>query len=81
MVQGRFGWDFINSPDRLTAPLIKENGEFGEPWDEALDLVAKPWRNQIQHGPDSIAVVSSARGTMRRIPGAKFTPRRLGTNN
>ena len=40
-VKGRFGYDFIYSPERLTMPLIKENGEFREAsWDEALDLVA-----------------------------------------
>ena len=42
-VKGRFGYDFIHSPERLTTPLIKENGEFREAsWDEALDLVAEP---------------------------------------
>ena len=40
-VKGRFGFDFINSSERLTTPLIKEKGEFREAtWDEALDLVA-----------------------------------------
>ncbi len=40
-VKGRFGWEFVNSPDRLTTPLIKENGEFrAASWDEALDTVA-----------------------------------------
>ena len=28
--KGNFGWQFINHPDRLTTPLIKENGEFRE---------------------------------------------------
>ena len=38
-VKGRFGYDFIHSPERLTAPMIKENGTFREAtWDEALDL-------------------------------------------
>ena len=33
-VKGRFGWEFINHPDRLTKPLIKKNGEFEEvEWD------------------------------------------------
>jgi ferredoxin len=27
-VKGKFGWDFVNSPDRLTTPLIRENGKF-----------------------------------------------------
>ena len=39
--KGNFGYEFINREDRLTTPLIKENGEFREAsWDEALDLVA-----------------------------------------
>ncbi|MBE6502417.1 MAG: formate dehydrogenase subunit alpha, partial [Methanobrevibacter thaueri] len=39
--KGNFGYQFINREDRLTTPLIKENGEFREAsWDEALDLVA-----------------------------------------
>ena len=29
-VKGRFGYDFIYSPERLTMPLIKENGQFRE---------------------------------------------------
>ncbi len=40
-VKGRFGYDFINSEDRLTTPLIRENGRFrSASWDEALGLVA-----------------------------------------
>jgi formate dehydrogenase alpha subunit len=27
-VKGRFGWDFYPFQDRLTTPLIKENGQF-----------------------------------------------------
>ncbi len=40
-VKGRFGWEFVNSEERLKTPLIKENGVFREAsWDEALDVVA-----------------------------------------
>ena len=62
-VKGRFGYDFIYSPERLTMPLIKTNGEFREAsWDEALDLVADKLKETIaQHGPDAIAGVSCAR--------------------
>ncbi|MBC7773019.1 MAG: (2Fe-2S)-binding protein, partial [Pyrinomonadaceae bacterium] len=36
-VKGKFGWDFVNSPDRLTTPLIREGDKFREAsWDEAL---------------------------------------------
>ena len=64
-VKGRFGYDFINSPDRLTAPLIRENGQFREAsWDEALDLVARRFSEiKAEHGSDSMAVLTSARIT------------------
>ena len=40
-IKGKFAWDFVNSPDRLTKPLIREGDRFREAeWDEALDLVA-----------------------------------------
>jgi formate dehydrogenase major subunit len=63
-VKGRFGYDFIYSEDRLTTPLIREeNGEFREAtWDEALDLVAKKFKEIIaKHGPDAVAGISCAR--------------------
>lgn len=62
-VKGRFGYSFINASERLTRPLIKENGKFREAdWDEALGLVAeKLGRIKEEHGSDSIGVLSSAR--------------------
>lgn len=62
-VKGRFGYDFLYSPDRLKTPLIRENGDFREAsWDEALDLVAGRFKKIIaRHGPDAIAGVSCAR--------------------
>ena len=49
-VKGRFGYDFIYSPDRLTTPLIREDhGEFRKAsWDEALDLVANKFKEIIK---------------------------------
>ncbi len=64
-VKGRFGYDFIYSPERLTTPLIrdKKGGELREAsWDEALDLVAGKIKDTIaKHGPDALAGVSCAR--------------------
>jgi NADP-reducing hydrogenase subunit HndD len=62
-VKGRFGWDFVHSPDRLTKPLIKKDGEFHEAsWDEALDLVAsKLTKIKDENGGDSLAVLASAK--------------------
>src|ERR1700759_4663322 len=41
-VKGKFGWDFVNSSDRLTSPLIREGDKFRKAsWEEALSLVAR----------------------------------------
>jgi predicted molibdopterin-dependent oxidoreductase YjgC len=83
-VKGRFGYDFIASPDRLTSPLIKENGEFREAtWEEALDLVAKKFLEiKDQHGSDSFGVLTSARVTNEEnYIAQKFTRAVLKTNS
>jgi predicted molibdopterin-dependent oxidoreductase YjgC len=83
-VKGRFGFHFINSPERLTTPLIKENSHYRQAsWDEALDLVADRL-TQIRdaHGGDAIGVLTSARVTNEEnYIAQKFTRAVLKTNN
>lgn len=64
-VKGRFGFDFVNHPERLTQPLVKKDGQFVEAtWDEALDLVAdKLVEIKKERGGDAIGVLSSAKCT------------------
>ncbi len=64
-VKGKFGWDFVNSEQRITTPLIRKNGEFIEAsWEEALDLVASKFKSIKQdNGKDSIGVISSSKIT------------------
>jgi formate dehydrogenase alpha subunit len=64
-VKGRFGYDFIHHPDRLTKPLVKTSGAFVEvSWEEALDLVATKLQEiKGKHGPKSIGGISSSRAT------------------
>lgn len=83
-VKGRFGWDFVNSPERLTTPLIKENGEFRPAsWDEALDFTAKKLNEiKAKTGPDSLAMFSSARCTNEEnYLAQKLMRAAIGTNN
>jgi len=82
-VKGRFGWDFVDSPDRLKTPLIKKNGEFVEAtWEEALDLVAAKFKEvRAQYGADAIAGLSSARATNEENYLFQKLLRSLGTNN
>jgi predicted molibdopterin-dependent oxidoreductase YjgC len=83
-VKGRFGYNFVDSPERLKTPLIKENGTFREAsWDEALDLVASKFKEiKDNHGPDSIGTLTSARITNEEnYLSQKFTRAVIGTNN
>lgn len=83
-VKGRFGMDFVSSPDRLTTPLIRKNGAFAEAtWDEALDLIKEKFASiKKEHGADSIAGFSSARCTNEEnYLFQKFMRAVIGTNN
>nr|WP_188498570.1 formate dehydrogenase subunit alpha [Pullulanibacillus pueri] len=64
-VKGKFGWDFVNSEERLTKPLIRKNGQFVESsWEEALSLVAKKLGEIKSHyGKDSVGLISSSKIT------------------
>lgn len=83
-VKGRFGYDFIHSPERLTTPLIRKNGELVEAsWDEALSLVASKFSEiKTQSGSDSLAALSSARCTNEEnYLVSKLSRAVFGTNN
>ncbi|UPW82229.1 formate dehydrogenase subunit alpha [Lysinibacillus sp. Ag94] len=64
-VKGKFGWDFINSEERITKPLIRKNDAFVESsWDEALDLIAtKLGGIQKEYGSGSVGFISSSKIT------------------
>ena len=83
-VKGRFGFDYVHSPDRLTEPLVKENGKFRQAsWDEALDAVAEGLKKvKDQHGPDAIGILVSAKCTNEEnYLLQKMARAALGTNN
>ncbi len=79
-VKGRYGFEFINHRERIRKPLIKKNGKFEEStWDEALDLVAKKFR---EYGKEKVAVFSSAKCSNEdNYVIQKFTRAVLGTNS
>lgn len=94
-VKGRFGFDFINHPHRLTKPLIRKKGKAkgvaGNPqdlfyeadWDEALDCVAQGIAKTVdRYGPDALGVLSSAKCTNEdNYLLQKFARAVIGTNN
>ncbi|WP_376700491.1 formate dehydrogenase subunit alpha [Bacillus sp. A1] len=64
-VKGKFGWDFVNSEERITKPLIRKNGAFVESsLEEALDLVASRLGSiKAEHGNGSVGFISSSKIT------------------
>ena len=83
-VKGKFGWDYVNSHDRLQKPLIREGESFRKAsWEEALDLIARRLSEiKAEHGPDAIGYISSSKCTneesylMQKLARAV-----MGTNN
>ena len=96
-VKGRWGYDFLSHPERLTTPLIRlpgvarkasHDGRVQEifreaSWDEALELTAKRLLELKQdYGSDSIAALSSAKCTNEdNYVMQKFVRAVIGTNN
>lgn len=80
-VKGKFGLDFVNSPERLTSPLIKQkNGEFIEAsWGEAFDLITSKLANC--KGSKFVAISSAKCTNEDNFVFQKFTRAVMGTNN
>ena len=65
-VKGRFAFNFVHHPDRLTEPLVR--GDDGElhptDWDTALETAAAGLRRVMdEHGTQAVGVLASARLT------------------
>jgi formate dehydrogenase major subunit len=63
-VKGQFAYDFVQHPDRLKTPLIRDDdGELHEAsWEEALDRVAEGFRKvHAEHGRHGIYGIASGR--------------------
>jgi formate dehydrogenase major subunit len=83
-VKGRYAFDFVDAPDRITEPLIRdEAGWHAASWEKAIAFTAGELeRILINHGPNSIGVLGSARATNEEnYLAQKFARVVIGTNN
>jgi formate dehydrogenase alpha subunit len=80
-VKGRFGsFEFVNHPDRLKTPLIREGDGFREAgWEEALSLVAK--RLGKLRGDAFGGLASAKVSNEDNYVFQKFVRTAMGTNN
>jgi formate dehydrogenase alpha subunit len=62
-INGRFGYSLINSPERLTTPLVREGGaQVPAGWNRAMEAAVTRLRGIVeQYGPDAVAGISSPR--------------------
>lgn len=84
-IKGRFSYEFISHPDRLTTPMIRGEDGTMHPtsWDEAIRRAAEGLLGvKARHGADALGFVSSSRCTseenylLQKVSRAVF-----GTNN
>jgi NADH-quinone oxidoreductase subunit G len=83
-IKGRYGFDFANHEDRLTRPLIRQNGKLTPAtWEEAFTLIGKTFANvRDTEGGQAIGVIGSTRTTNEEdYLLSKFARVVLKTNN
>ena len=82
-VKGQFAFDWVQHPDRLDTPMVREDGKLrAASWDEALDRAAAGFaKARDDHGRDSIYAVASGRAPMESTYALqKFIRASFGTN-
>lgn len=95
-VKGRYGYDYVQHPDRLTRPQVRRYILEDRPrpsagrdelvpvdWETALDVIARQFTRIImESGPDALAVLASAKCTNEEnYLMQKFARQVIGTHN
>jgi NADH-quinone oxidoreductase subunit G len=79
----RFAYEGLNSTQRLTKPMIKQNNQWQETdWQTALEYVAHGLRNiKHEHGADAIAALGTPTSTLEELSLLQKLVRGIGSNN
>ena len=79
----RFSYEGLDSPDRLTVPMIKQGGQWQETdWQTALEYVAHGLRTiRHEHGADAIAALAAPYSTVEELSLLQKMARGLGSDN
>ena len=79
----RFSYEALNSDERLTAPMLKQGGQWREvDWQVALEYVANGLKQIAQdHGSASIGALVSPHSTLEELYLAGLLMRGLGSDN
>ena len=79
----RFSYEALNSPDRLTMPMLKQGGAWREvDWQTALEFVAKGLTDvRSIHGAASLGALISPHATLEEMYLSQKLVRGLGSEN
>jgi len=79
----RFSYEALNSAERLTQPMIKQNGQWRTvDWQSALEYVANGLRQVAQtYGSDAVGALVSPHATVEELTLAARLVRGLGSDN
>ena len=79
----RFSYEGLNSEERLTEPMIKQNGQWQTTdWQTALEYVVHGLRNiRHEHGADAIAALATPYSTLEELSLLQKLVRGLGSEN
>ena len=79
----RFSYEAVNSEDRLTAPMLKQGGEWKTvDWQTALEYVANGLKQvKADHGANAIGLLASPHSTLEELALAGSLVRGLGSPN
>lgn len=79
----RFSYEALNSPDRLTKPMVKQGGEWKEvDWNVALDYAAHALRDVVKNkGAAALGALISPHATLEEMYLAQKLMRGLGSDN
>jgi len=79
----RFSYEGLYSDDRVTAPMVKINGEWQTvDWETALEATVNGMRSLIhQHGTDQVGVLVSPAATLEEMSLLQAVTRGIGVNN
>ena len=79
----RFSYEAVNSEDRLTAPMLKQGGEWKTvDWQTALEYVANGLKQvKADHGANAVGLLASPHSTLEELALAGALVRGLGSQN
>ena len=79
----RFSYEALNGDERLTAPMLKQGGQWKTvDWTTALEYVARGLTQiKVDHGPAAIGALGSAHATVEELHLLARLARSLGSEN